>query len=33
MGHKSSRTTTDQYGHVSIDEIVDALAGFRLERL
>jgi integrase len=33
MGPKSSRTTTDQYGHVSIDEIVDALAGFRLERL
>jgi integrase len=30
MGHKSSRTTTDQYGHVSIDECVDDLADFRL---
>jgi len=33
MGHKSSRTTTDQYGHVSMDECVDDLADFRLERL
>lgn len=33
MGHKSSRTTTDQYGHVSIDEVVADLADFRLERL
>jgi integrase len=33
MGHKSSRTTTDQYGHVSIDEVVDDLADFDLGRL
>jgi integrase len=33
MGHKSSRTTTDQYGHVSIDEVVDDLADFELGRL
>lgn len=33
MGHSSSRTTVDQYGHVSIDEVVDDLADFRLERL
>lgn len=33
MGHVSSRTTVDQYGHVSIDECVDDLADFRLEML
>lgn len=33
MGHASIRTTVDQYGHVSMDEVSAQLAGFRLEDL
>lgn len=33
MGHASIRTTVDQYGHLSMDDVADQLAGFRLEDL
>jgi integrase len=33
MGHASIRTTVDQYGHRSIDDVAGQLAGFRLEDL
>lgn len=33
MGHASIRTTADQYGHISFDDVADKLAGYRLEDL
>lgn len=33
MGHASIRTTADIYGHLSIDDVADKLASFRLEDL
>ena len=33
MGHASIRTTSDTYGHLSIDDVADKLAVFNLANL